>query len=238
MIACLRQHHSNALCPPPQRPAMHQHRTCCTSLNNAESLSMAADKLCSGSRATQGPSCGLQRPCWVCSSTRVQHKCTPASAPCPAAKQPRYAMLPGPQGPSPSGLAGSGCKLASKQCISAPPLAPGQLKPPCHWPGSSAGTHHRRPLCLCQAGLLKAETLAAEQDAQQAAQQLGNEQVWQTASFMTPVIHYNPGLIMSERICMPSGSCHLGQGWLRIQRLGGQKYTISLDTPSPSAGKV
>ena len=37
---------------------------------------------------------------------------------------------------------------------------------------------------------------------------------------------------------LPLGSCHLGQGWLRIERLGGQKYTISLDTPSHSAGKV
>ena len=34
------------------------------------------------------------------------------------------------------------------------------------------------------------------------------------------------------------GSCHLGQGWPRIERLGGQHHTISLDTPSHSAGKV
>ena len=46
------------------------------------------------------------------------------------------------------------------------------------------------------------------------------------------------GMIMSERIWMPVGSCHLGQGWLRIERLGGQKYMISLDTFSHSAGKV
>ena len=42
----------------------------------------------------------------------------------------------------------------------------------------------------------------------------------------------------SAGLIMPSGCCHLGQGWLRIERRGGQKHMISLDTPSHSAGTV